>query len=376
MDEKKPAQTKTTMTSDTGAAETPTIAQRVQASAAGLARDAVFGTRHSNASSVLAEALASGGKAESSTASTDRIIGSTRQATPPPSNVTPSDPGSQSRLNESFRSKPASLEGMGFDPRYETGEAGLFTYPSIATEDPPEAESSREAVISTNGKTSEALDFEAIWKSSGPHDKPSPGLSQSYDGAVVVDLLSKPSFQPAYAYENADLEADHGTPYTISAEEMDFARKLETLLPPAAITGKQQAGKSSVSGILPASEHVGAAKPVQLPYTGAHQSAGLGLSDDGRGQSVAIVQMETFLDEISTYHEEVWGFLLPHVQAARSEILDHRAHGGSNIADGPAVRRLGMLLMHLEASEPTPTTDSLHAMLQDHQARGSTSGHE
>lgn len=44
------------------------------------------------------------------------------------------------------------------------------------------------------------------------------------------------------------------------------------------------------------------------------------------------------------YHDEVWGFLQPVLEAAREEI----ENGEGGAVEGPAVRRLKMVLMHMK----------------------------
>jgi hypothetical protein len=46
------------------------------------------------------------------------------------------------------------------------------------------------------------------------------------------------------------------------------------------------------------------------------------------------------------YHEEVWGFLEPVLEAARTE-MESGIDGGEGGAEGPAVRRLRMVLGHM-----------------------------
>jgi hypothetical protein len=47
------------------------------------------------------------------------------------------------------------------------------------------------------------------------------------------------------------------------------------------------------------------------------------------------------------YQEDVWGYLRPYVQAAREEVSEQRATGKAGEGQGPAVRRLGMILRQL-----------------------------
>lgn len=51
------------------------------------------------------------------------------------------------------------------------------------------------------------------------------------------------------------------------------------------------------------------------------------------------------------YHDEVWGYLRPALEAAREEIEESKgedeSHGLGGHEDGPAVRRLRMILTHM-----------------------------
>lgn len=58
-------------------------------------------------------------------------------------------------------------------------------------------------------------------------------------------------------------------------------------------------------------------------------------------------------DILNIYHDEVWGDKLPLVQQARKELKEAEGSGQGNIDELPAVRRLGMLIRHLERSNGT-----------------------
>ena len=54
------------------------------------------------------------------------------------------------------------------------------------------------------------------------------------------------------------------------------------------------------------------------------------------------------------YHDEVWGYLRPALEAAKTEIEEKKdgdaAEGQGHDGDGPAVRRLKMILRHMEGN--------------------------
>jgi len=61
-----------------------------------------------------------------------------------------------------------------------------------------------------------------------------------------------------------------------------------------------------------------------------------------------IGDVEPWIDMLNRYHDEVWGNMLPLVLRAREEIRVASASKEGALRDRPAVRRLGMLLRHLE----------------------------
>lgn len=61
-----------------------------------------------------------------------------------------------------------------------------------------------------------------------------------------------------------------------------------------------------------------------------------------------------WLEVDGTYQDTVWGFLKPYVEAAKKEVVERKECGeDGGVAgtgeDGPAVKRLRMVLGHLKA---------------------------
>jgi hypothetical protein len=144
------------------------------------------------------------------------------------------------------------------------------------------------------------------------------GVGPPNDGDEVVQLLSDPTFQPELW-----TEGDPEEPYTISEQEMQISQWY--------IQNTQD----------------GAPRREQLQR--AVVAARTGRSYE---------EFESIFDAIEAYHEDVWGYIRPLVEAARQErlIAEPTATG-----DGPAVRRLRMIVAHLQplslsdrASETTP----------------------
>ncbi|MCJ1419231.1 hypothetical protein MMC32_005584 [Xylographa parallela] len=66
--------------------------------------------------------------------------------------------------------------------------------------------------------------------------------------------------------------------------------------------------------------------------------------------TISHASFESWLDVLTRYQDDVWGDMLPLVKEGRAEINIIRAEGGSAPKNCPALRRLGMLLGHLNDS--------------------------
>lgn len=134
-----------------------------------------------------------------------------------------------------------------------------------------------------------------------------------HDGDDVVKLLADPNFQPEFWPEE-----DPEEPYTITREEMQISQWFAQ---------KTQEGGPRRERILQA---VAAARGGQ-----------------------AFPDFASIFDEIESYHEDVWGYIGPLVEAARQE---QDVTKSVTTRDGPAVHRLRMIVAHLQApalSNPT-----------------------
>jgi len=58
--------------------------------------------------------------------------------------------------------------------------------------------------------------------------------------------------------------------------------------------------------------------------------------------------IQPWADILDRYHDEVWGDMLPLVKEAREEVKAAKASPEGALQDRPAIRRLGMLLKHLD----------------------------
>ena len=150
------------------------------------------------------------------------------------------------------------------------------------------------------------------------------------DGAAVVALLSHPA--PAVGEEpsNAlDPERDGG-------EERRFER-LQTGKRPA-----EPIDASHASNPLDLMPDFGA------PWGPSHASLASQQSSQERGHLLTSMcgEAQPWIDILNRYHDEVWGDTLPLIQDAREELKAANEHQ-TRLQDGPAIRRLKMVLQHL-----------------------------
>ena len=127
------------------------------------------------------------------------------------------------------------------------------------------------------------------------------------DGADVVKLLQDPS-----ASFWTDMPDEDAIPYSLSEADMRVAEDLVRRLDDAM-----------------------ASKP--------GYASGISAAIHGR----AFTSFSNFFDEIENYHDEVWGYLRPLVEEAKKEAA---VAGSSVVEDGPATRRLRMILAHVGGS--------------------------
>ncbi|ERF70213.1 hypothetical protein EPUS_00401 [Endocarpon pusillum Z07020] len=125
------------------------------------------------------------------------------------------------------------------------------------------------------------------------------------DGVDVVKLLQDPN-----ACLWMDIPNEPGPPYAISADDMRIAKEIV--------------------------RHVDNALASEPYYKSAISAA-------RRGES--LINFSSFFDDIENYQEEVWGYLQPVIEEARRETITC-----SSEEEGPATRRLRMILAHIERS--------------------------
>ena len=299
------------------------ISQRLVDSASGLLRVAVSTSRDDSAIT-LSHTLASQGKAGPSISAPpqsgvlDERVGSI--------NVRQS-PGAVPDSNESFREsssahgntnlRPADIaNGMSLDefmhsaqyendvPNWQHGATAKGKQKALSSDECHAEHEAADSALAT------------VWDSPVNNRLREPDTNGTQkaaeineaDGADVVKLLRNPNFstltdEPEYEEEEM--------PYTITEDDLRIAELLR------GIDIDSASNSSHTSAIL-------AAK---------------------RGEPFK--NFSSFFDEVENYQDEVWGYLRPLVEKAKKERTMPNSSGSD---DGPATRRLRMILAHIDGS--------------------------
>ena len=147
------------------------------------------------------------------------------------------------------------------------------------------------------------------------------GAQENFDGAEVVALLSDPSF----CVDNVPLDCDSSAEVRSLRQPRSLGRPEEVLHPDVVDNDLRLIPKSRSTPA--AFEKMAALMPHIDEY-----------SQD--------IDLRPWLDILSSYHDEVWGDMLPLVQEARRELKPTITAVQDSI-ERPALRRLQMLLGHL-----------------------------
>ncbi|GIC92732.1 uncharacterized protein Aud_009203 [Aspergillus udagawae] len=343
---------------DADSQNTPSLANRIQNSAAGLARSAFNAT---SSSADAAHVLGSGSKAGPSSSASSSALAAAEQyrenATP-----TSSNRASANHPAASFRSS-------------STGQQGAFELPPLTedefqrTYDESQVHSNIDLFPSTETETDtgkgkgKASNTPSPFSTPFSNIEPSPsssGLNTAWqnalpttattlpsDGEAVVSLLSDASFDPEFPstaeepFEPIETELlpPQLTPSEIKMIE-SFRRHaaLETSTPTPATEPLSQTHRLTSFSLVPDIESVLDSVPAaqSTDATALRDAVLMGLP--GAAEWVAVEER---------YHDEVWGYLRPTLEAAAKE-MEARKEQGAPVEDGPAVRRLKMILRHMQ----------------------------
>ncbi|KAJ5698659.1 hypothetical protein N7462_000664 [Penicillium macrosclerotiorum] len=270
----------------------PTLATRIQRSAAALARTAL---------------------PSSGPDTTHTLSSATSKATPSSSSsahpLVSQDIGSASRT-------PATTLAHPPRPTFRTTPKPKIPHPNLL---PP---------ASQKGKQPASADYSSAW-----------ARATQDDGAAVVALLNSPDFNADF---NAASEPDMSDePAPLTAEEI------------AALEAFRRGVGAAGADAAPGARLTSASLVPDIDAFLAQDSAGPGetvaaLRDRVLGK---LAGAEEWVGVHERYHDEVWGFLRPALEAAKAEMEEKRdGEGeGESEGEGPAVRRLRMILEHMRA---------------------------
>lgn len=172
---------------------------------------------------------------------------------------------------------------------------------------------------------------------------------QASDGAEVVSLLADTSFDPDFGgTEDVDLDMAAAPPPLTAAEIKMLDSFRRQIGDSDSNSQNHQPGLSSLSLV-----------PDIDTFLQQNDLSVFSQSIDSRAASAMTLRdsvleylpgAEDWVTVHERYHDEVWGYLRPALEAAKAEIEEKgpdAQEGDEN--DGPAVRRLKMILKHMRA---------------------------
>ncbi|KAF9894624.1 hypothetical protein FE257_006512 [Aspergillus nanangensis] len=320
----------------------PSLASRIQSSASGLARNAFYST---SASAETAHLLSSNDKASSATgpgSSSPSALAAAqqyKQQTSAPK--TSSHDGLAQQPGESFRStQPETSGGFTLPPLTED------EFQQQSHVDPFSPNEYLATNLSDKGKGTAApppaAEATTFFSSafSNPHSQsqsqPTTYQPSPTDGTAVLTLLNSATFDPEFPpsanepFEPIETELQL-TPSEIEMLE-SFRRQLQSQ--PRQLTSHSLV--PDIGSVL--------------------DSAATGVASDATTlRDTVVSSLPGAADWVAVeerYHDEVWGYLQPTLEAAKKEIEEksQETRGSEEEEeDGPAVRRLKMILKHMQA---------------------------
>lgn len=339
---KPPGKTDSSSTGDKGEQNDGSLASRIQESASGLARNAFYapGTPQEIART-LPGASKAGGAASSASfgqSSSQTVADQYRQ-----SSGSSSARGHGTEIpSETFRSSTAQQGQFGLPPFTE--EEFQHTHDSDIHDsfhgDPDVGEGKGKARDEA-WSAPDSSDFDTAWqRSSIETTTPAPSQAPP-DGAAVISLLSDRTFDPEFpasANEPFEPVETELSPPTLTAAEVQMIEQFRRQLPaPEQSAHQSQPSKINPTSLIP---------DINNFLDGV--SAGPGTDATALRDDV-LTNLPGSADWITVeerYHDEVWGYLRPTLEAAAKEIEDSK--DSETTEDGPAVRRLKMILKHMQ----------------------------
>lgn len=354
----------------------PTLANRIQTSAAGLARSAFHGGAGDISQTISS---LSDGKSGSSATGSFQAGGqgyrSSRETSTGPRGPGPSEHAGQAGA-ESFREggTGSTLSQGGFvlpdmsAEEFQRGEAyadaanGAMMSGAAITETVDT--SSRSSLDDLQGSTGSwkgkgrahdpvQLEYNTAWQRAekvGVQQQQQQPEPVPTDGAAVVSLLSDASFDPNFDPSTDEIDLDPAaSPAPLTATEIETLESFKRQMGSSA-TGmegsSQQQHQLSGHSLIPDIDTFFQQNDPAFSQTQTTPESATSLRDN------VLANLPGAADWIAVqerYHDEVWGYLRPALEAAKAEMEEKGAGGEGHGEDGPAVRRLKMILRHMKA---------------------------
>ncbi|QSS55521.1 hypothetical protein I7I53_03423 [Histoplasma capsulatum var. duboisii H88] len=207
-------------------------------------------------------------------------------------------------------------------------------------------------------------DFDSAWHNSSPagnttrnhsHKPNDPNIGthhqasyipHSTDGQDVIALLTSPTFQPA----------TFATPESPQSELLELDPSMLQPPPPSS-SASPPSFSTEITKIHPFPPNQLSLIPDINSILSAIQQQSQEPRQHGQGGEwdwTTMPGIAEWLEVDGTYQDTVWGFLKPYVEAAKKEVVERRERGENGAVagtgeDGPAVKRLRMVLGHLKA---------------------------
>ncbi|KAF7594931.1 hypothetical protein BBP40_007739 [Aspergillus hancockii] len=304
----------------------PSLATRIQNSASGLARNAF-------SSSDTTQLLSTNGKASTTTPSSSSALATATEQT---SGLSALSSGAQWRDRNAvtFRSPTAA-----------TAAHGGFDIPQLTEEEfarGADASLGDDTILTTSyqgkgkGKAQELYTHHPF--------TPSPTITNQdpNDGSAVLSLLTDKTFDPTFppsAHEPEALIENELAHPQLTVAEMQMLETFRRHMPPDTSASTSPRRLTSAS-LVPDIGMILDSAPGQVDMDTAALRDSVLASLPGSEDWVAVEER---------YHDEVWGYLKPALEAAAKEIGERKEEGPRMGEDGPAVQRLKMILKHMRA---------------------------
>ncbi|KAL1855613.1 hypothetical protein Plec18167_004047 [Paecilomyces lecythidis] len=327
------------------------MASRIQDSASGLLRNAISAPGAYNLPADLAQSLANGSKAGSS--APRALSGSSTAAESFQSHgssglgSSAAEQGAQSSVPASFRSGATQEGGFHLNPLaqddFQRGVDDNFLYNPV---DLSYAKGKGKSRQQGHAADSDLATFDTTWEARHHSQEPTIPVAQSAqpttlpsDGSAVVSLLADPSFQPEFlpTEENPIDSTDLDSVPPLTASEVQIIESFRRHPSMASETPSQQYRITSQS---------------LIPDIDAFLVQDSPATDTAALRDSVLHHLPGAEDWVAVeerYHDEVWGYLRPALEAAQKEIEEKKNEGAPPSEEGPAVRRLRMILQHMQA---------------------------